>query len=115
MSLREIRLQKLVEMRKQGIQAIENPLQGSLLAEAHICVSVTVLYANYVVADNGYPRSIAKELLVSRLGIELFCLNVLVVEVKVIFFVCLQLFGPQKGMDEQSVHVFGDIEIIRLS
>ena len=57
-------------------QAIENSLQGSLLVETDIRVSITVLDTNDVVADNGYSWSIAKKLLVSGLGIELLCLHV---------------------------------------
>jgi hypothetical protein len=34
--------------------AIENSLQGSLLVETDIRVSITVLDTNDVVADNGY-------------------------------------------------------------
>lgn len=95
-------------------QAIENSLQGSLLVETDIRVSITVLDTNDVVADNGYSWSIAKKLLVSGLGIELLCLNVLMVEVNVVFLACLQLTSLQKSINEQLVHVVGDIEIIRL-
>ena len=80
-------------------QAIENSLQGSLLVETDIRVSITVLDTNDVVADNGYSWSIAKKLLVSGLGIELLCLNVLMVEVNVVFLACLQLTSLQKSIN----------------
>ena len=62
----------------------EEVLQRVLLVETHVGIAVAVLDADDEVANDGNPRTAARELLVGHLGIVLLRLDELVVEVQVV-------------------------------
>ena len=55
-----------------------------LLTETYICISITVLYANYVVTYDCHSRTITKKLFICSFGIVFLGLDELMVEIQII-------------------------------
>ncbi len=92
----------------------EDALQRVLLVEAHVGVAVAVFNAYNEVADDGNAETVARELLVGYLGIVLFRLDELVVEVKVIGVARHKLACAHEYLHKKAVQLRGSIEIVAL-
>jgi len=92
----------------------EDALQRVLLVEAHVGVAVAVFNAYNEVADDGNAGTVARELLVGYLGIVLFRLDELVVEVKVIGVARHKLACAHEYLHKKAVQLRGSIEIVAL-
>ena len=67
-----------------------------LLTETYIRITVTVLYADNIVADNCYTGTISCKLLVGGFGIILSRFNELVVKIKIVLLSFAQYSGRYK-------------------
>ena len=83
-----------------------------LLTEMYIRISVTVLYANYVVTYDSYSGTITQKLFICPFGVVFFGLNKLMVEIQIILLTIAQSSCSQKGFDQQFIHFVGSIEIV---
>lgn len=93
----------------------EDALQRVLLVEAHVGVAVAVFNAYNEVANDGNAGTVARELLVGYLGIVLFRLDELVVEVKVIGVARHKLACAHEYLHKKAVQLRGSIEIVAAS
>ena len=86
-----------------GFQKSEESLMGVCLMKTHIRVAIAVLDIDYLVTDNIYARPVAEELFVGSFRIILFCLDELMVEIKVILATLCQLSCCQQCFQEQII------------
>lgn len=80
--------------------------------ESHIGVAVAVLDAYDQIADNTHAWAVAKELLVSALGVVLLRLKKLMVKVKIVHLPSLELAGGKQRLHNQVVEPVRRVEIV---
>ena len=56
-----------------------------LLTETYICISITILYTNDIVANNCYSRTIAKKLFICLFCVVFLCFNKLMIKILIVF------------------------------
>ena len=80
--------------------------------EAHVGITIAVLYADDEVTDDCHAGAVARELLIGHLRVVLLRLDEQMVEVQVVRLSGHKLASACQGLDQQAVWPGGRVEIV---